>query len=264
MSDIGPHTFAFLAELTQHNRDRAWFDANRERYENELLQPMKALIEALEFPLRLMLPDFSGKIRLSRIYQDLRFHKERPLFKRHMWLKIGVGMPAELWFAVGPQGWSLGCKVIGPKKADLLDWRRNLMRFQSRWRAYMKALERSGGVVVEVEEGYRTPLFENIPDDLFELVQTRHAYVEQPRRATFEGPPEAEALAGLARLLPVYFFATLPGSKLTERLEMLNEEIVAPFEFVEPVWEAVKGGETDGVGVVGEPEKIGFQPLRNP
>lgn len=238
---IGPQTFQYLDDLQKHNRDRAWFDENRERYESDLLEPMKELAEALTFPISLILPDYTGKIRLSRIHTDRRFHKERPLFKRHMWLKIGVGHPSELWFAVGPEGWSLGCKVVGPKRDDLIDWRRNLLRFPDRWRRYVAALEANGGVEIDTsDDRYRTPLFEDIPGDLFELVQAKLLWVVQPRRREFDGPPEAEALAGLAKMLPVYFFATLPVDALAQRLEMLNEDIVAPFEFIEPVWDAVR------------------------
>ena len=208
--------------------------------ENELLNPMKQLAEALAFPLSLILPDVTTAPRLSRIYNDLRFHKEKPIYKRHMWLKAGVGKPSELWVSVGPEGWAAGCKIVGSKKNDLSNWRRNLVGNADRWRSYISALEASGGVQTPSAEGYKTPLLDNIPEDLFELVQTKLAWVMQPRRDSFEAPPEAEALAAMARLLPAYLFATVPPPQLKDRLGELNESIIAPFEFIEPVWEAVR------------------------
>ena len=237
---IGQHTFAFLQDLEKHNRDKAWFEGNRNRYEQELLLPMKSLAEAISFPMSLILPDTPVKPRLSRIYNDLRFHKDKPIYKRHMWLKIGVGQPSELWFAVGPQGWSLGCKIVGPKRNDLLDFRRNLLGNSDRWRQYIHALEMLRNGAVEIDDGFKNPLFDDIPDDIFELVQAKRVWVVQPRRSSFDAAPEAEALAGLSAMLPAYLFATTPPPKLRSRLAELNDLIIAPFEFIEPIWDAVR------------------------
>jgi len=237
---IGEQTFTFLRDLETHNRDRAWFEANRTRYEAELLLPMRELAETLAFPLSLILHDVSITPRLSRIYNDLRFHKDKPIFKRHMWLKAGVGQPAELWFAVGPEGWRVGCKVVGPKRSDLHHWRLNLVRHAERFRALLAVLHDAGGVEWEVGDGYKTAVMDGIPADLFDLVQARLAWVMQPRRTSFVQSPEADALFGIAALLPVYLFATVHPPKLLERLGELNDTIAAPYAAIEPIWEAVR------------------------
>jgi uncharacterized protein (TIGR02453 family) len=83
--EFGPELFAFLRELKDHN-DREWFNANKDRYENDLLEPALAFIE--DFALRL--PDISPHLvadarrqggSLFRIYRDTRFAKDKSPYK---------------------------------------------------------------------------------------------------------------------------------------------------------------------------------------
>jgi uncharacterized protein (TIGR02453 family) len=83
--EFGPELFAFLRELKDHN-DREWFQANKHRYENDLLEPALAFIE--DFALRL--PDISPHLvadarrqggSLFRIYRDTRFAKDKSPYK---------------------------------------------------------------------------------------------------------------------------------------------------------------------------------------
>jgi uncharacterized protein (TIGR02453 family) len=83
--EFGPELFAFLRELRDHN-DRDWFNANKDRYENDLLEPALAFIE--DFGLRL--PNISPHLvadarrqggSLFRIYRDTRFAKDKSPYK---------------------------------------------------------------------------------------------------------------------------------------------------------------------------------------
>ena len=82
---FGDETFRFLAELTEHN-EKAWFDANRSRYEAHYLQPALAFIETLGPRLAAELPDdvrFEARINgsLFRINRDIRFSKDKTPYK---------------------------------------------------------------------------------------------------------------------------------------------------------------------------------------
>jgi len=83
--EFGPELFAFLRELKDHN-DREWFQANKDRYENDLLEPALAFVE--DFGLRL--PNISPHLvadarrqggSLFRIYRDTRFAKDKSPYK---------------------------------------------------------------------------------------------------------------------------------------------------------------------------------------
>jgi uncharacterized protein (TIGR02453 family) len=87
MSDreFGPELFAFLRELKAHN-DREWFNANKDRYENDLLEPSLAFIEDFGLRLPQISPHLVADARrqggsLFRIYRDTRFARDKSPYK---------------------------------------------------------------------------------------------------------------------------------------------------------------------------------------
>ena len=91
-------TFQFFKDLGRHNR-KEWMDANRDRYQATLIQPFRRLLEelapeVLEIDSRF---DTSGRTgaNFSRINRDIRFAKDKTLYKTHMYLKFSVPPPAK-------------------------------------------------------------------------------------------------------------------------------------------------------------------------
>ena len=83
--EFGPELFAFLRELKDHN-DREWFNANKDRYENDLLEPALAFIEDFGLRLPSISPHLVADARrqggsLFRIYRDTRFAKDKSPYK---------------------------------------------------------------------------------------------------------------------------------------------------------------------------------------
>lgn len=82
---FGLELFRFLEELKAHN-DRAWFEANRPRYEAEARGPMLAFIERLSERLPEVSPHFVADARpvggsMFRIHRDTRFSKDKTPYK---------------------------------------------------------------------------------------------------------------------------------------------------------------------------------------
>lgn len=71
---------AFYRELAQRN-DRAFWLANRERYQASVAGPMQELAQALE-------PEF-GEGRLFRPHRDVRFSADKSPYKLHAGLTLG-------------------------------------------------------------------------------------------------------------------------------------------------------------------------------
>jgi len=79
-------TFQFFKDLGRHNR-KEWMDANRDRYQTAIIQPFRRLLDS-RF-------DTSGRTgpNFSRINRDIRFAKDKTLYKTHMYLKFSVPAP---------------------------------------------------------------------------------------------------------------------------------------------------------------------------
>lgn len=85
---FSPKVFQFLRELKAHN-DRRWFEANRERYEVDVKEPMLQFISDLGKPLGTISPHFKVDPRpvggsMFRIYRDIRFSKDKSPYKTHL------------------------------------------------------------------------------------------------------------------------------------------------------------------------------------
>ncbi len=91
-------TFQFFKDLGRHNR-KEWMEANRDRYQTAVVQPFRRLLEELA-PTALELDsgfDTSGRTgaNFSRINRDIRFAKDKTLYKTHMYLKFSVPPPVK-------------------------------------------------------------------------------------------------------------------------------------------------------------------------
>jgi uncharacterized protein (TIGR02453 family) len=84
-ASFDPELFDFLRELAKHN-DRDWFNANKARYEDHVLEPALAFIEDFGYRLESISRHFRADTRktggsLFRIYRDTRFSKDKTPYK---------------------------------------------------------------------------------------------------------------------------------------------------------------------------------------
>jgi uncharacterized protein (TIGR02453 family) len=91
-------TFQFFKDLGRHNH-KEWMEANRERYLAAVVQPFRRLLEetssaVLKLDERF---DTSGRAgpNFSRINRDIRFAKDKTLYKTNMYLKYSVPPPVK-------------------------------------------------------------------------------------------------------------------------------------------------------------------------
>ncbi|MDX1647308.1 MAG: TIGR02453 family protein [Longimicrobiales bacterium] len=86
-SPFTPAFFDFFRELSENN-EKDWFEANRDRYEQDVLAPSKVFVLAFRPHLKEISPHFQAeaKVRggsLFRIYTNRRFNRDRPPYKDH-------------------------------------------------------------------------------------------------------------------------------------------------------------------------------------
>ena len=85
-------TFDFLDELAAHNH-RAWFEANKPRYEALVREPALDFIEAMEPVLKTITPHFVAQPRkvggsLMRVYRDTRFSRDKTPYKTNVGIQF--------------------------------------------------------------------------------------------------------------------------------------------------------------------------------
>lgn len=88
-----PALLEFLKELSSHNH-RDWFESNRERYQQDVLEPALDFIRTMAPRLKSISPYFLAEPRKSggslfRIYRDVRFSADKSPYKTH----VGIQFP---------------------------------------------------------------------------------------------------------------------------------------------------------------------------
>jgi uncharacterized protein (TIGR02453 family) len=91
--------FRFFRDLNRHNK-KVWMDANRERYQEQVVLPFRRLLEEMS-PAVLSLDDRFDALgrrgsNFSRINRDIRFAKDKTPYRAHMYLKFSAPLPGEM------------------------------------------------------------------------------------------------------------------------------------------------------------------------
>jgi hypothetical protein len=117
-----PAAFRFLRDLSRPaNCNKEWFDAHRERYDAEIVSPLKALVEQIGPALQRLDDSFEVAPKtnktITRINRDMRFARNQPPYKDHMmafFARAGRKKEdAQLFFGIQPKGAWAGLYVGG-------------------------------------------------------------------------------------------------------------------------------------------------------
>lgn len=170
-----PKAFTFLRGLRKHNR-KEWFEAHRAEYEQELKQPLAALIEEMDVQLATIAPEIVGSPKKSafRIHRDVRFSKDKSPYKTHVacWFfhrDIGTRMQSEavhggagFYLHISPGECFCGGGIWMPPRPALLKIREALVEDLEGWDAIVSdrrfrrrfgALDQEG-MLTRVPRGY--------------------------------------------------------------------------------------------------------------
>jgi uncharacterized protein (TIGR02453 family) len=115
-------TLTFLTDLARHN-DREWFNANKDRYvaaHANMIAFADALLDRMRKHDRIVTAN--GKESLMRIYNDLRFHKDKPPYNPRFAGNMDRVKPhgrGGYYYHIQPGKSFLSCGFFGPEPADL-------------------------------------------------------------------------------------------------------------------------------------------------
>ncbi|MGJ8529001.1 DUF2461 domain-containing protein [Maritalea sp.] len=106
---------SFLSELKENN-NREWFEANKPRYQNDVVNPVLELIGTIEGELAALSPPLRAEPKangsLRRIYRDTRFSKDKTPYHTHIHLIFWTGghpnKSPGVHVVLHPEGFSFG------------------------------------------------------------------------------------------------------------------------------------------------------------
>jgi uncharacterized protein (TIGR02453 family) len=158
-ASFGPELFSFLADLGANN-NREWFEANRHRYEEQLLEPALDFIEAFGRRLEKISPHFRADPRpsggsLFRIYRDTRFSKDKSPYKTNVGIHFRHEQAKDAhapgyYLHIGPDEVFAGGGIWHPGTEGATRIREAIVDDPERWRratrgaAFTKRLELGG------------------------------------------------------------------------------------------------------------------------
>lgn len=127
-------TLSFLTDLRAHN-EKAWFEANRDRYEAGYVGPAKAFVEAIAPALEELVPGIATDPKVNgsifRINRDTRFTKDKIPYKDHLdlWFWEGERTTATsgLFLRIAPDAVTVGAGAHGFDRDRLTRYRTAVM-----------------------------------------------------------------------------------------------------------------------------------------
>jgi len=139
---LAPTLLRFLEELRDNNH-RPWFQANKGRYEREVLGPCLAFIRAFRPRLKRISPFFVASDEriggsLMRVYRDTRFGKDKTPYKTNVGIQFrhesGRDVHAPGFYVhIAPEECFLAMGVWRPDRASLNQIRQAVLERPERW-----------------------------------------------------------------------------------------------------------------------------------
>lgn len=137
-----PETIRFLNDL-KINNNREWFNANKTRYEEDVLDVALAFIQSMQKPLEAIAPHFTAIPKrmggsLMRVYRDTRFSKNKTPFKTNIGIQFrherakDVHAPG-FYVHIDPDGVFLGVGMWRPDTGSLAGIRKRIDEKRAEW-----------------------------------------------------------------------------------------------------------------------------------
>ena len=136
-------TIAFLAEL-KNNNNRDWFNENKSRYEEKVLDLALRFIQSMQEPLAVIAPHFTAIPKrmggsLMRVYRDTRFSKNKTPYKTNVGIQFRHEQARDVhapgyYVHIDPDQVFLGAGMWRPASGPLNDIRRRIADNPAEWK----------------------------------------------------------------------------------------------------------------------------------
>lgn len=140
-----PEGLQFFRALSRHN-NRDWFQPRKTTFEEQVKQPMRELVEALNGAMQSFAPEYAtdpGKA-IYRIYRDTRFSKDKTPYKDHIaasFFRSGTGPHkyGGYYVHVSHEEVAVGGGVYMPEPGVLLEIRQHIAANHQKLRKILAA-----------------------------------------------------------------------------------------------------------------------------
>jgi uncharacterized protein (TIGR02453 family) len=161
-------TFQFFTELKENNY-KPWFEEHRMVYEQEILQPLKALVFAMT-PAMYSIDsqmDFRPQKVISRIYRDIRFSNDKSPYKTNMWITFQRTVQnwecfPGFYMEITADCYQYGMGLYMAKKSIMDDYRAKIEYEPEYFREMTKDLTGRHQFILGGDE-YKRPLINSFP-----------------------------------------------------------------------------------------------------
>ena len=198
------------------NNERGWFMDHKEVYQTELLEPTKALANAVYEGLMEKLPHEPLMVKVSRIYRDARRLHGRGPYKDHLWFCVRTGdqdwtgKPA-FYFEIAPDYYSYGLGFWCASSATMERFRRYTAEHPEELETLTEKLNADGRFTIE---GPRYAREKKAPSELlhpwFQMKSLTLQFEKPLDERIFRPELAQELIAELGGLVPFYrYFAKI-------------------------------------------------------
>ncbi len=214
-------TLDFFSDIRYHN-EISYFEENRARYMRHVRDPFVSLIDALAPTVLSIDPDMDVRPNacLSRIRRDVRFAKNQPPYRDHMWLGFRHrGVPKQesfiLYFDLYIDSANIGLGCYGYQREVMELFRADMTARPERFRKSLKSV--TGHFEVDADMYKRRPAPETFPEDLKGWYPAKNIHVHKGVFEQVFSPDLPDIIArDFLRLKPMYeymhpFFAQAFG-----------------------------------------------------
>jgi uncharacterized protein (TIGR02453 family) len=206
--------YRFFWELAFHN-DSAFFEANRERYQNSVYKPMKELAILLTPAAQEIDPDFNIRPAsvVSRIRRDTRFSHDKSMYRDHIWL--GFRRPGKmisesfvLYAEFERESYGYGMGMYGPNAAMMRQLRERMLAKPQKFLNMVTDKAFTDKFSVSGEE-FKRPRYTEAPEGLLPFLNRKNlsfCFSSDDLHRTMSSAIADEVIEAFAMLKPVYRF----------------------------------------------------------
>ncbi|MBE6883257.1 MAG: DUF2461 domain-containing protein [Ruminococcaceae bacterium] len=217
-------TIHFLVENRIMN-SRRWFAEHHDDYSKYVVEPLAQLVcdlapTALAMDELVVTEPKTGKT-ISRINRDTRFTKDKLFYREEMWIsfrrpKHQYPQYPEIYFSLGPNGFSYGCGYYLMKKEALENFRRLIQLRDPLFLAALEAYE-SQNIFTIGGDAYKRTRYPDQPENIRTWLDRKSVFFSHDSKDAellFSDRLSGVVAENLKLLKPVYDFFILAEQPL--------------------------------------------------